>query len=64
VDARFGPVEGLPGNVYQLRVIVPDPSQYANINPNLAGFRMPPQVSVQMLIGDVYSQQGIALSVK
>jgi uncharacterized protein (TIGR03437 family) len=64
VDARLGPVDGLPGNVYQLRVIVPDPSRYANVNPNLAGFKMPPQVSVQMLIGDVYSQQGIALSVK
>jgi uncharacterized protein (TIGR03437 family) len=64
VDAHFGPVAGLPGSVYQLRVIVPDPSQYANINPNLAGFKMPPQVSVQMLIGDVYSQQGISLCVK
>ena len=64
VAARIGPVAGLPGNVYQLSVIIPDPSQFANINPNLTGFRMPPQVSVQMLIGDVYSQQGIALSVK
>jgi hypothetical protein len=45
-------------------VIIPDPSKFVNINPNLAGFRMPPQVSVQILIGDVYSQQGIALSVK
>jgi len=64
VDARIGPVAGLPGDVYQLRVIVPDPSQFADINPYLAGFKMPPLVSVQMLIGDVYSQQGIALSVK
>jgi uncharacterized protein (TIGR03437 family) len=64
VDARLGAVPGLPGDVYQLRVTIPDPSQFADINPNLSAFRLPPQVSVQMLIGDVYSQQGIALWVK
>jgi len=67
-------VPGLPGPVYEISVYVPNPATYASQYPTLAGFIMPPQVEVQMVLGDVnpanpyssalISQAGIALSVK
>jgi hypothetical protein len=67
-------VQGLPGPVYEISVYVPNPATYASQNPNLAGFTMPPQVEVRMVVGSVnaatpdssalISQAGIALSVK
>jgi uncharacterized protein (TIGR03437 family) len=74
IIATLGPVAGLPGNVYQISVTVPDPAKLAAQNPNLLNFKMPPQVSVVLVLGAVnplnpansvqISQPGLALSVK
>jgi uncharacterized protein (TIGR03437 family) len=74
IAAVMKQVPGVPGPVYEIGVNVPNPSIYASQNPNLAGFIMPPQVEVRMVLGEVnssnpdwsalISQAGIALSVK
>src|SRR5579883_344277 len=74
IAATVGPVSGIPGDVYQIRVYVPDPSQYADQNPNLLNFKMPPQVRVTLVMGPVNSlnfsnslstsQSGLVLNVK
>jgi len=63
IAAVYGPVTGLPGNVYQISVYIPRPSDYANVNPNLKGFVMPPQVAVTLQVSGADSQPGLALSV-
>jgi uncharacterized protein (TIGR03437 family) len=74
IAAVAGPVSGLPGDVYQLSVFVPDPSTAANFNPNLLNFKFPPQVGVKLIFGainslnpdnsDIISQGGLVLNVK
>jgi len=74
IAATVGPVPGFPGNLYQLSVFVPDPAKFANLNPNLLDFKMPPQVAVKLIFGPVnpsnpdnsvlISQNGLVLSVK
>ena len=74
IAAMEGPVDGLPGNVYQIGVYVPDPSKLVNNNPDLANFKMPPQVGVKLVFGAVnsfnpdssamISQAGVVLNVK
>jgi uncharacterized protein (TIGR03437 family) len=64
VDAKFGPVDGLPGSVYQVRVIVPHPADWVDRNPNLLNFKMPPTVPVRIQVGDATSQTSLSLSVK
>ena len=74
IAAVMKQVPGLPGPVYEISVYVPNPATYASQNPNLAGFIMPPQVEVRMVLGSVntsnpdwselISQAGISLSVK
>jgi uncharacterized protein (TIGR03437 family) len=59
---------------YAISVYIPDPSKFADQNPNLLNFKMPPQVPVLMVVGPVlkanpaysvsHSQLGLALSVK
>jgi uncharacterized protein (TIGR03437 family) len=63
IAAILGPVAGLPGNVYQISVYVPRPSDYASSNPNLQGFVMPPLVAVTLEVNGTTSQAGLALSV-
>ena len=46
IAAKVGPVDGLPGNVFQLSVSVPDPVVLAQNNPDLKNFRFPPQSAV------------------
>jgi uncharacterized protein (TIGR03437 family) len=64
VDARVGPLPGFPSDVYQLKIIVPRPSDFANINPNLKGFKIPPTVGVVLNLGGSSSQAGVSLSVR
>lgn len=74
IAATFGPAPGLPGNVYQLSIYVPDPATRAANNPNLKNFKMPPQVAVQLIFNPVnplnpansnfISQGGVLLNVK
>ena len=63
IDAVFAPAPGLPGNVYQVSVYVPQPSLMAAQNPNLTGFHLPPQVAVTLEIGGAKSQAGLSISV-
>jgi uncharacterized protein (TIGR03437 family) len=53
VAAVMGPVNGLPGSVYQITVTIPNP----------ATFKFPPLVGVMMQINRVNSQSGIAISI-
>jgi len=74
IAAVAGPVPGIPGNVYQLSIYVPDPATRAASNPNLKDFKMPPQVAVQLIFNPVnpfnpansnfISQGGLVLNVK
>jgi uncharacterized protein (TIGR03437 family) len=74
IAAFMRPVAGLPGDVYQLSVFVPDPAKLADQNPNNVGFKMPPRVGVRLVMGPVtpgspdssamVSQPGIVLNVK
>ncbi len=63
IAAVLGPVQGLPGDVYQISVFVPRPSDFADSNPNLKGFVMPTRVAVTLIVNGAVSQAGIALSV-
>jgi uncharacterized protein (TIGR03437 family) len=63
IAAKEGPVAGLPGNVYQISVYVPRPSDFAAGNPNLKNFVMPPVVAVSLEVNGARSQAGLALSV-
>jgi uncharacterized protein (TIGR03437 family) len=63
VAAVMGPVDGFPGDVYQLTVYVPDQAQLIAINPDLQNFQYPPQVGVTLKIAGGASQNGLALSI-
>ncbi len=63
VAAVMGPVNGLPGSVYQITVYVPNPASLVASNPNLANFTFPPQVGVILQIDGIQSQNGIELSI-
>lgn len=63
VAAVMGPVQGLPGSVYQITVYVPNPASQAATDPNLNGFKFPNPVGVTMQINGPYSQNGIELSI-
>jgi len=63
IAAVFGPVDGLPGNVYQISVYVPHPAAFADGNPNLKDFKMPPTVPVTLTVNGATSQYGLTLSV-
>ncbi|MEP6537269.1 MAG: SBBP repeat-containing protein [Bryobacteraceae bacterium] len=74
IAATAGPVNGLPGNVYQLSVFVPDLATLVNNNPDLKNFKFPPQSSVQILMGppnalnfsnsQMVSQNGLFINIK
>jgi uncharacterized protein (TIGR03437 family) len=60
VAAFSGPVAGLPGNVYQLKIIIPDPVE---ANSDLKNFKYPPLISVVLKSNGVASQNGLAISI-
>ncbi len=74
IASVIGPVAGLPGNVYQIGVYVPDPAKLVDQNPNLANFQFPPQLGVKLVMSTVnpynpdnseeISQPGLVLNVK
>ncbi len=53
IAATIGPVNGLPGNVYQISVYVPDPAALVESNPDLKNFMFPAQSAVQLVMGPV-----------
>jgi uncharacterized protein (TIGR03437 family) len=67
IAAKVGPVDGFPGNVYQLSVFVPDPVVLAQNNPDLKNFRFPPQSSIQVWLGPsnspMLSQSGVLINI-
>jgi uncharacterized protein (TIGR03437 family) len=74
ITAVIGPVSGLPGGVYQLSVIVPDPADLAKNNPDLTNFRFPAQSAIQLVMGPanslnsansaMISQNGVFVNIK
>jgi uncharacterized protein (TIGR03437 family) len=73
IAASIGPVSGLPGNVYQLSVYIPDLAALASNNADLKNFVFPAQSAIQLVMGPVtqgffsspiISQGGIFVSIK
>ncbi|HEX3877566.1 MAG TPA: hypothetical protein VHW24_11310, partial [Bryobacteraceae bacterium] len=64
IAAIAGPVSGLPGNVYQLGVFVPDLAALLQNFPDLKNFTFPAQSSIQIAISGVYSQTGVFINIK
>ena len=74
IAAKIGPVSGLPGNVYQLSVYVPNPATLVNNNPDLSNFSFPAQSGIQLVMGTpnalnfanspMASQGGIFINIK
>ena len=74
IAAIVGPVNGLPGNVYQLSVFVPDLATLVSNNPDLKNFKFPPQSSIRLVMGppnslnsansQMISQNGIFINIK
>ncbi len=60
VAALSGPMVGLPGNVYQLKIIIPDP---VKANPDLKNFKYAPLISVTLKSNGAASQSGLAISI-
>jgi uncharacterized protein (TIGR03437 family) len=63
VAAVLGPVPGLPGNVFQLTVYVPNPALLVAYNPNLQNFTFPPLVGVILQMAGQSSQNGLSISI-
>ena len=61
--AVMGPVTGLPGSVYQLTVVVPNPAAMAASNPNLLNFTFPSPSGVVLQINGLTSQDGLQISI-
>ncbi len=68
IAAKAGRVEGLPGNVYQLSVLVPDPAVLVQNNPDLKNFRFPAESSIQVRMGPtdstMLSQTGVFINIQ
>jgi uncharacterized protein (TIGR03437 family) len=74
IAATIGPVNGLPGNVYQIGVKIPTVAALAANDPDLANFTYPAQTGIQIAMGPVSpaafinspmaSQAGIFVSIK
>jgi uncharacterized protein (TIGR03437 family) len=74
IAATIGPVDGLPGNVYQLSVLVPDLATLVKNNPDLKNFKFPPQSPIRLVMGpsnslnfansQMVSQNGIFINIK
>lgn len=74
IVAVADPVNGLPGNVFQLSVYVPDPAVLAQNNPDLKNFQFPAQSGIQIVMGPtdslhfgnslLGSQSGIFINIK
>jgi hypothetical protein len=74
IAAVIGPVDGLPGNVYQLSVFVPDPAGLAKNNPDLKNFKFPPQSAIWLQMvppgppnpmdAPMFSPVGVVINIK
>ncbi len=63
IEAFLGPVQGLPGNVFEIQVFVPNPANLVSANPNLQGFVFPPVAPLIMNVDDAVSQNGLTISI-
>jgi len=74
IAAKIAPVDGIPGNVYQLSVYVPDLAVLVKNNPDLKNFTFPPMSSLRLVMGPtnpsnaanslMLSQSGIFINIK
>ncbi len=63
IAAVWRPVQGFPGNVYQISVYVPDPASYAAVNSNFSNFVFPPMSPITIQVSGVTSQNGLWVSI-
>jgi uncharacterized protein (TIGR03437 family) len=63
IAAVLGPVTGLPGDVYQISVYVPDPAAFASGNPNLANYTFPPMSPLSIQVNGGASQGGVWIAI-
>jgi uncharacterized protein (TIGR03437 family) len=63
VAAVMRPVDGLPGDIYQLTVYLPSYEQIAADLPFFGPFRYPSQVGVILRLAGAASQYGLAISI-
>jgi len=61
VSATVASVPGLPGQVYELTVILPTVAQLAENNPDLKNFTFPPQAGLILQVAGVNSQNGLSI---
>jgi uncharacterized protein (TIGR03437 family) len=61
VGATIASVPGLPGQVYELTVILPTAAQLAANDPDLTNFMFPPQVGLILQVAGVSSQNGLSI---
>jgi uncharacterized protein (TIGR03437 family) len=74
IGATIESVDGLPGDVFQLSVFVPNPADLVKNNPDLKNFTFPAQSTVQLVMGPantsnfanspMVSQNGIFINIK
>jgi uncharacterized protein (TIGR03437 family) len=63
VAALMGPIDGFPGDVYQLTMLVPSYEELTAMNPDLRTFRFPPRVGVVLTIAGRSSQNGLSIAI-
>jgi uncharacterized protein (TIGR03437 family) len=63
VSAVQGPVDGFPGDVYRLTVIIPSVAEIRKNFPDIQIFSYPPQVGITLTIAGRSSQSGLAVSI-
>lgn len=61
--AVMGSVSGMPGQVYQLTVVIPDPAGMAASNPNLVNFKFPSPSPVVLQMNGLTSQNGLEIAI-
>jgi hypothetical protein len=59
----MGPVAGLPGDVCQLTVVVPNPAAMSATNPNLLDFTFSSLTGLVLQINGAARQTGLAISI-
>jgi uncharacterized protein (TIGR03437 family) len=63
IAAFTGPAPGLAGNVYQLKITIVDPANFASANPDLKNYKYPPQAAIVLRSNGISTQTGIAISI-
>ena len=63
IEAFLRPFPGLPGDVFEIQVHIPNPADLVSSNPDFKDFVYPPLVGLTMNVNGGSSQTGIAISI-